>query len=389
VAKLVSVRTWSVALLAAILASGGTAAVLLAAGAVETRSSQQVIQPAPLSPTGTPVAGLGMTARAIYKRDAPGVVLVRARTVQQADSPFDVGRASANESTGSGFVLDEQGRILTNAHVVSGATDVRVVLSAQRTLPAQVVGRDVDTDLAVLKVEPPDGVTLHPLELGDSDKVQVGDATVAIGNPFGLDRTLTTGVVSALQRRLTAPSGFTIEDVIQTDAALNPGNSGGPLIDAMGRVIGVNSQIQTGSDQERSNTGIGFAVPINTAKEVIPLLERDGRVRRAYLGIKGGTVDASLRAVGVRATTGVLVEEVVPDSPAERVGILPNSGSDKPDGDIVVAIDGKPIRSAEDLVHALRAHKPGDAVSVRVLRAGQPLTLQVRLGERPASLLVE
>jgi S1-C subfamily serine protease len=157
----------------------------------------------------------------------------------------------------------------------------------------------------------------------------------------------------------------------------------------MGRVIGVNSQIQTGSDQERSNTGIGFAVPINTAKEVIPLLERDGRVRRAYLGIKGGTVDASLRAVGVRATTGVLVEEVVPDSPAEHVGILPNSGSDKPDGDIVVAIDGKPIRSAEDLVHALRAHKPGDAVSVRVLRAGQPLTLQVRLGERPASLLVE
>ena len=381
-------RTWSVALLAAVMASGATAAILLAAGAVDDGTARTVIEQAPLA-AGTPVAGLGLTAREIYKRDAPGVVLVRARSVEQSDSPFEVfGRATANVATGSGFVIDDHGRILTNAHVVAGATDVRVVLSARQELEAKVVGRDVDTDLAVLRVDPPDRVDLHPLELGDSDEVEVGDATVAIGNPFGLDRTLTTGVVSALQSRITAQSGFTIEHVIQTDAALNPGNSGGPLIDASGRVIGVNSQIATGGD-EHSNAGIGFAVPINTAKEVIPMLEKDGRVRRAYLGIKGETVDASLRAVGAEASSGVLVDEVVPNSPAARVGLVADSGGAKPDGDVVQAIDGRPVRAAEDLVHALHAHAPGDTIKLDLIRGGRRETLQVRLTERPASLLVE
>jgi S1-C subfamily serine protease len=380
------VRTWSIALLAAILGSGATAAFLLATGAVDG-TSRTVIQPAPLS-AGTPVAGL--TAREIYRRDSPGVVLVRARTVEQTDSPFEVfGRPTANEQTGSGFVIDDQGRVLTNAHVVAGATDVRVVLSAQRTLTATVVGRDLDTDLALLEVRAPDGVKLHPLELGDSDGVQVGDATVAIGDPFGLDRTLTTGVVSALQRRLTSQSGFTIEDVIQTDAALNPGNSGGPLIDAAGRVIGVNSQIATGSDDDHSNAGTGFAVPINTAKEVIPMLEKDGRVRRAYLGIKGHTVDASLRAAGEEAAYGVLIAEVVPGSPAQRAGLVADSGNGTPDGDVVQGIDGRRIRSAEDLAHALHGHEPGDPVKLGFQRGTEHMTIEVRLAERPASLMVD
>jgi S1-C subfamily serine protease len=317
-------------------------------------------------------------------------VLVRARTVEQTDSPFEVfGNPTGNEQTGSGFVIDDEGRVLTNAHIVAGATDVRVVLSARRTLQATVIGRDLDTDLALLEVRAPDGVKLHPLELGDSDKVQVGDPTVAIGNPFGLDRTLTTGVVSALQRRLTAQSGFSIEDVIQTDAALNPGNSGGPLIDAAGRVIGVNSQIATGSAEDKSNTGIGFAVPINTAKEVIPMLEKDGRVRRAYLGITGRTVDASLRALGEQATYGVLIAEVVPGSPAARAGIVADSANGTPDGDVVQSIDGRRIASAEDLVHALHGHKPGDSIKLEFQRGTDHLAIEVRLAERPAQLMVD
>jgi S1-C subfamily serine protease len=383
------VRTWSTALLAAILASAGTAAVLLAAGAVD-RGTRTVIAPAPLASAGASDKSGAMTARDIYKRDAPGVVFVRARSAQPSDSPFDVfGQATANTATGSGFVFDDHGRILTNAHVVAGATDVQVLVSGQRSLAATIVGRDLDTDLAVLQVKVPDGVELHPLAFGDSASVQVGDATVAIGNPFGLDRTLTTGVVSALQRRITAPSGFSIEDVIQTDAALNPGNSGGPLIDASGRVIGVNSQIATGSEEERSNAGIGFAVPINTAKEVIPMLEKDGRVRRAYLGIKGRTVDAGLRALGVAASSGVMVETVVPGSPAARIGLRPDGGASPPDGDIVQAVDGHRIRSSDDLVHALHRFRPGQTVALEVIRAGSRDTLQVRLGERPATLLVE
>jgi S1-C subfamily serine protease len=382
------VRTWSVALLAAILGSGATAAFLLMTGAVDG-TSRTVIEPAPLA-AGTPASRQGLTARDIYERDSPGVVLVRARTVTQTDSPFEVfGSPTGNEQTGSGFVIDDEGRVLTNAHVVAGATDVRVVLSAQRTLKATVIGRDLDTDLALLEVHAPDGVKLHPLELGDSDEARVGDETVAIGNPFGLERTLTTGVVSALQRRLTAQSGFTIEDVIQTDAALNPGNSGGPLIDAAGRVIGVNSQIATGSSDDKSNTGIGFAVPINTAKEVIPMLEKDGRVRRAYLGIKGRTVDASLRALGEQAAYGVLIAQVVPGSPAARAGLVADSANGTPDGDVVQAIDGRRIRSAEDLVHALHGHKPGDSIRLEFQRGTDQLTITVRLAERPAQLMVD
>jgi S1-C subfamily serine protease len=381
------VRTWSVALLAAMLASGGTAAVLLAAGV--DRGRRIIIEPVPLAASAGATPG-ALTARDIYKRDAPGVVYIRARSAAPVDSPFDVfGEGADHTATGSGFVFDGQGRILTNAHVVAGATDVQVVVSGQRSLPATIVGRDLDTDLAVLKVHMPDGAALHPLELGDSSSVQVGDMTVAIGNPFGLDRTLTTGVVSALQRRITAPSGFSIEDVIQTDAALNPGNSGGPLIDASGRVIGVNSQIATGSADERSSAGIGFAVPVNTAKEVIPLLEKDGRVRRAYLGIKGRAVDATLRALGVPASSGVMVEDIVPGSPAERIGLRPDDGGSKPDGDIVQAVAGHPVRSPDDLLHALHGYQPGQTVPVEVMRAGARATLRVQLGERPASLLVE
>ncbi len=259
---------------AAVIGGGITAGALIGAGVVDDGKTTTIIQPAPIdaSTRTASAAGESLTARDIYKRDAPGVVFVRSQSVAPSDSPFDFygGQAQPSEATGSGFVIDDEGHILTNAHVVNAATRVSVTFSDKRTRDAKIVGKDESTDLALLKIDPED-LDLKPLALGDSDEVQVGDPTVAIGNPFGFDRTLTTGVVSALQRRISAPDGYTIENVIQTDAAINPGNSGGPLIDAAGRVIGINSQIATGGGSNGS-VGIGFAVPVNTAKKIVEQL---------------------------------------------------------------------------------------------------------------------
>jgi S1-C subfamily serine protease len=335
---------------------------------VET-GEQATTADAPLAAKGAgalAVATAGaLGAREIYRRDAPGVVFVRAQTLRTDPTPFDVfNSAEPTEATGSGFVIDEDGLILTNAHVVAAATSVQVTFSDSHTVSAKPVGKDLDTDLALLRVDP-DGLDLEPLELGDSETVQVGDPTVAIGNPFGLERTLTTGVVSALQRRLSAPSGFTIENVIQTDAALNPGNSGGPLIDASGRVIGINSQIATGGDPGGA-VGIGFAVPVNTAKEVIPQLEEDGHVERAYLGVQGST-----------AGGGVLVERVQPDSPAAAAGLR--------DADVLRSLDGRSVRSMADVSAILERHRPGDVIRVGVRSGGQPRDVQAKLADRPAA----
>jgi S1-C subfamily serine protease len=361
-------RGWLSTLLTAVAGGGVTAAVLLGAGVVET-GEQATTADAPLAAKGAgalAVATAGaLGAREIYRRDAPGVVFVRAQTLRTDPTPFDVfNTAEPTEATGSGFVIDEDGLILTNAHVVAAATSVQVTFSDSHTVSAKPVGKDLDTDLALLRVDP-DGLDLEPLELGDSETVQVGDATVAIGNPFGLERTLTTGVVSALQRRLSAPSGFTIENVIQTDAALNPGNSGGPLIDASGRVIGINSQIATGGDPGGA-VGIGFAVPVNTAKEVIPQLEEDGHVERAYLGVQGST-----------AGGGVLVERVQPDSPAAAAGLR--------DADVLRSLDGRSVRSMADVSAILERHRPGDVIRVGVRSGGQPRDVQAKLADRPAA----
>jgi S1-C subfamily serine protease len=363
-------RGWLHTVLAAVIGGGVTAAVLLGAGAVDSGESGNATQ-ATLVPKGVhglAVAAAGaLGAREIYKRDAPGVVFVRAQTLRTDPTPFDLFEpAQPTESTGSGFVIDEEGLILTNAHVVAAATDIQVTFSDAHTVSAKPVGKDPDTDLALLRVDP-DGLDLHPLELGDSETVQVGDPTVAIGNPFGLERTLTTGVVSALQRRLTAPSGFTIDNVIQTDAALNPGNSGGPLIDASGRVIGINSQIATGDPASGGSVGIGFAVPVNTAKKVIPQLQEAGHVERAYLGIEGSTTDG-----------GVLVETVRPGSPAAEAGLR--------DADVLRTLDGRSVRSMADVSAILERHQPGDVVSVEAGAAGGPRELKAKLADRPAAL---
>jgi S1-C subfamily serine protease len=309
--------------------------------------------------------GAMLSAREIYARAAPGVVLVRARTVRTAPSPFRAA-ASRSESTGSGFVLDGDGLIVTNAHVVAGATDVKVTFSDRHTVAARPVGKDPDTDLALLRVDP-EGLDLRSLTLGESSTAQVGDPTVAIGNPSGRERTLTTGAVSALRRRLTAPSGFAVDDVLQTDAAPNPANSGGPLLDAEGRVIGVNSQLATGG----GDAGIGFAVPVDTAKEVIAELERTGHVRRAYLGVGGQTAPDG----------GVLVERLWPGSPAEAAGVR--------EGDVLRKLDGRPVRSIEDVSALLERRAPGDVVAVELVAGARASTVRARLADRPPTLPVE
>src|SRR3954452_17730084 len=280
-------------LLSGLVGGGVVAALLLilGVGGGSTKTTT-VIQQAPISATqasNNSAEGKALTPAGIYKRDAPGVVYVRSQIVQQSQSMFDFGTEQRGEATGSGFVIDKSGDILTNAHVVDGAVKVTVQFSDDKTVDAKVIGKDVSNDLALLKVSP-DGLDLHPLELGSARNIQVGDPTIAIGNPFGLERTLTTGVVSALQRRIQAPNGFAIRDVIQTDAAINPGNSGGPLLDAAGRVIGINSQIETGGSGN-GNVGIGFAVPIDTAKQALSALKAGHAVERAQLGVTTATID--------------------------------------------------------------------------------------------------
>ena len=335
--------------------------------------------------------GNGLTARQIYKRDAPGVVFIQANVVRQSQSPFTLPEEQRGQSTGSGFVIDDEGHILTNAHVIAGATKVTVKFAEKDAVEAEVVGRDVSTDLALLKVDP-SKAEVTPLKLGDSKNIEVGDPTVAIGNPFGLERTLTTGVISALQRKIEAPNGFQIDNVIQTDAAINPGNSGGPLINAAGEVIGVNSQIVSGGGfGGGGNVGIGFAVPIETAKRIIPQLEKDGKVERAFLGISGVTIDGRLERLNLPVKSGALVQEVTPDGPAAKAGVQgPDSdveariGGDSIQlgGDIITKIDGKPMKGIDEVVQTVESKKPGDEVKLTVIRGNQTKEITVELGKR-------
>jgi S1-C subfamily serine protease len=378
------------AVLGGAIAAGGVA--LLDLGAQSNTTT--VLQQAPLAaPDGRIAAGGAMTARDLYKRDSPGVVFVRADVVAQAQtSPFDFGTPSEQRgtSTGSGFVIDDTGNILTNAHVIEGAVKVTVQLADKQVVDARVIGKDASSDIALLKIDP-DGLNLSPLALGSAKEVQVGDPVIAIGNPFGLDRTLTTGVVSALQRRITAPDGTGISNVIQTDAAINPGNSGGPLIDAAGRVIGINSQIETGSGGG-GNVGIGFAVPIDTAKEILPQLKTAGKVRRAYLGVSSLTIDGSLAPLNLPTKTGVLVQTVQAGSPAAKGGIRAGAYSAQLGGndivlggDIIQSVDGKPVRTSEDLSALISSHKPGDEAKVGLLRDGKKVQVTTRLASRPSA----
>jgi S1-C subfamily serine protease len=337
----------------------------------------------------------GNVVNRIYKADGQGVAFVQATEAAPEPSPFDpFGEAEGGGvATGSGFVIDTQGHLLTNNHVVEGAEKIEVKLgSSEHPYTAKVVGADPSTDVALLKVDAPSS-QLHPLQLGNSAEVEVGDPVVAIGNPFGLDRTVTSGIVSALQRQIEAPAGFSISHVIQTDAAINPGNSGGPLIDAEGRVIGINSQIETGGGSN-GNVGIGFAIPIDTAREVAKQIEENGKVEHAYLGIEGGSVTPELaKDLNLPADHGVLVASVAEGGPAAKAGIRGGNTSATIEGaevtlggDIIVKLEGKSVSDMEDLVNVIEGKRPGDEIEVTVLRGGSEKTLTVTLGNRPTSV---
>jgi S1-C subfamily serine protease len=377
-------------------------AVLLLTGAVKSSGggTTTVVQSssAPIVSKSSEEGG-GNTVDQIYKADGNGVAFIES-TLEPEESeeslnPFiEPESQSGGTATGSGIVLDDQGHILTNNHVIEGASKIQVKLGASdHEYTAEVVGTDPASDLALLKVEAPTS-ELTPLTLGDSSKMEVGDPVVAIGNPFGLDRTVTSGIVSALQRQIQAPNGFSIDNVIQTDAAINPGNSGGPLINSAGEVIGINSQIETGGEGSQGNVGIGFAIPINTAKEVIHELETKGSVEHAYLGIKGGSITPQLaEAVNLPVKEGVLVAWVEKGGPADMAGL---EGGDTQatiggaeitlGGDIITEIDGKTMTGMEQLQGVIGEDKPGQEIEVKYLRGGKEKTATVTLGTRPAKV---
>jgi serine protease Do len=332
--------------------------------------------------------------KAVYEKVSPSVVSIVNLAALQ-NSP-DSG-VTIPESQGSGFVWDAEGHIVTNDHVVRDATAIQVTFSDGVELPAEIVGADPDSDLAVIKVDPT-LIKLVPVEPGQIDEVKVGQRAIAIGNPFGLEGTMTSGIVSAVGRSIPALTGFNIPLAIQTDAAINPGNSGGPLLNDRGQVIGVNAQIRSDA---RANSGVGFAIPVNIVQRVAPVLIRGGSYSHAYLGVSGRTYSpAWAEALGLpRETRGAYILDVIKGGPSEAAGLRAGSTETKillgmsmngleylrSGGDLVIAIDSEPVTTFDDLLMYLESFKsPGDPVSLTVLRSGnEQKTITVVLGQRP------
>jgi S1-C subfamily serine protease len=341
---------WPAALGGGFVSAAVVSAVLLGTGIAGDDNSAA---PATVPATTTPVVSSGGDnrgdlVRSVYAAASPSVVSVR-----------------TGSGSGTGFLVDSDGTIVTNAHVVGDSSQVQVRFDDKGSLVnADVLSVDTSTDLAALKVDSvPDGV--QPLKLANSDQVQVGDTAIAIGYPLGLDRTATAGIVSGLERQISAPNGFSIDKVIQTDAAVNPGNSGGPLLNARGEVIGVNSQIATAGGGE-GNVGIAFAIPVNTVKQVLPALESGNAPEHAYLGLS-----TSDTANG----EGAEIAQATPGGPSAEAGLQA--------GDVVVKVDGQDVTGANDVAAAIEDNKPGDKVDVTVRRGGSEQTIEVTLGQRP------
>jgi S1-C subfamily serine protease len=373
------------------IATVGGGVSLLGAGLtghLGMRTTVRQVVATPSSPVAqTPRRGL--TIEQIYRRDAPGVVQITATSVQTHQDPFGFfpPTTQTQQALGSGFVIDKAGHIVTNEHVIAGAQKVQVSFSGADQIGAKVVGKDPSTDVAVLQINM-HSRSLSPLPLGDSDKVEVGDSVVAIGNPFSLTRTATAGIVSAVERTIDAPNGFSIGHAIQTDAAINHGNSGGPLIDSHGDVIGVNAQITAGT---AGNVGIGFAIPVNTVKAVAAQLIRGGKVRHAFLGVAAQPVSPSLaRLFDLPVSHGLLVQAVTSGSAADRAGlragstpVLMQGESYALGGDIIVAVDGTRVSTRSQLRDLLTVHKPGDRLALSLYRGRSKLHVEVTLGRPP------
>ncbi|HEY5168122.1 MAG TPA: trypsin-like peptidase domain-containing protein [Thermoleophilia bacterium] len=363
--------------------------------------NKTVVQAVPQTPTAYSTSTTGstsgsLTPQQIYSSLSSGVVMVVSDFGGSTTSPF--GQTQSGQALGTGFVVDKQGYILTNAHVVQEngqrANSVTVVFnkggSESQRVKGQLVGVDTGSDVAVIKVDP-SGLTLNPLPLGDSSKIVVGESVVAIGNPLGYDFSITSGIVSATGRSLQAPNGQTIPNGIQTDAAINQGNSGGPLIDSSGKVIGINEQI---ASQGGGNEGLGFAVPINTAIRSLGQLKANGKVTYAWMGVSLKTITSDIASsLNMKSQGGALVEQVSPGSPAAKAGIKGGSKTVTVQGlqfvtggDVIVKVDNTAIQSADDLIAYLGTKKPGDTVKVTVERNGATQELSVTLAPRPSNL---
>jgi S1-C subfamily serine protease len=365
-------------------------AILIVTGVIG--SNETVVQSGGVAATTANATGDAKTVGAIYKESSPAVVSIAAKVSTGSDNTF--GQAEQGIATGTGFVISDEGYIVTNDHVVDGHQgDVKVTFNDDKTVVGKVIGQDPSNDVAIVKVDKGDH-KLATLPLGNSAKVAVGDPVVAIGNPFGLNQTVTTGIISALQRTITAPNNFSIDNVIQTDAAINPGNSGGPLINSAGEVIGINSQIATGgSGSSGGNVGIGFAVPINTVKRIIPQLEKNGKVAYPYLGVSTGTLPtAAAQRLKLGTDSGAVVACVVKDGPAAKAG-LTAGGQDTVtidgaqfnlDADVITEIEGTEIKTSSDVQKVVLTKQPGDKIDIKVKRDGKDKTLQATLGTRPS-----
>jgi S1-C subfamily serine protease len=369
--------------LAAVAVVGGALALGGAAlfGKLGSRTTIQQVSPLGGGGVGNVMlqapTSAALTAEQIYKRAAPGVVKVTATDA-----------SLGSESLGSGFVIDKAGHIVTNFHVVRGATKVLVAFSSDDQIAGTVVGLDPSTDIAVLKIET-HASALSPLELGNSDAVRVGDTVYAIGNPFGYVRTLTSGIVSAVQRQIKAPNSLTIDNVIQTDASINHGNSGGPLLDAAGRVIGVTSQIYAENSQQ-GNLGIGFAVPVNTVRNIAAQIISTGKVAHAYLGVSTASITKQLAKLYNLPSAGLLVGQVDGNGPAKKAGLVGGTTdvvvggeSYQLGGDVIVTVDGAPVSAFEQLRDAIARKKPGDKIKLGTVRNGSAKSVTVTLGQAP------
>jgi S1-C subfamily serine protease len=367
--------------LVAILAVGaGIGAIAYAA--VSSPDTKTVVRQVPVAGSEPTANASSLTIGEIYRRTYKGVVEI---TVTSNQSP-GLGDQGQGRAQGSGFVYDTEGHIVTNEHVVDDAETVSVRFWNGNSYPATVVGSDSSTDLAVIKVDAPQSI-LAALRLGDSSKLLVGDGVVAIGSPYGLEETVTSGIVSALHRQMQAPNNFTINDSIQTDAAINHGNSGGPLLNSRGQVVGVNSQIRSDSG---GSDGVGFAIPSNTVGSIASQLIGSGKVEHAYLGVSVQTIPSSV-ASDLKLVEGVELAEVRPNTPAAKVNMRAASGTKIVDGDsyptggdVITAIDGQKITTSEGLQRAIDAKQPGDTISIEVWRSGDSHTVNVTLGTRPS-----
>ena len=317
----------------------------------------------------------------VYRTLSPGVVFIHSTSYARDFFGF----VEPQEGSGSGSVLDQQGNILTNYHVIEGAQKLSVSMGGKKDYPAVVVGGDPDTDLAVIRLTEKPAGPLTVVPLGDSDKLVVGQKVLAIGNPFGLDRTLTTGVISGLQRPIRARNNRLIEGAIQTDASINPGNSGGPLLDSHGRMIGINSQILSPSG---SSAGVGFAVPVSIAKRVVPQIIQNGRVRRPKLGISTRDISSLRNQIDLPVEDGVLIYQVARGGGAAAAGLRGVQQTEMGDvelGDIIVGIDNDKVGNSDDLFRVLDKHQIGDTVQVQIWRDGRRMSVPVRLMESPDS----